>query len=58
MGEAEGLKVSDGNEYTSGVNKSDRNGHLIVLSGMENDEMPDVEASIAATAIAASSYAA
>lgn len=58
LGENEGLKVSDGNEYASGVAKGDRNGHTIVLSGMENDEVPDVEASIAATAIASSSYAA
>jgi hypothetical protein len=58
MGEAEGLKVGDANEYTSGVAKSDRNGHLIVLMGQENDEMADVESSIALTAIASSSYAA
>lgn len=58
LGEGEGLKVADGNEYTSGVVKSDRNGHVIVLTGMENDEVPDVEASVAATLIAQSSYAA
>lgn len=58
LGEAEGLKVGDANEYTSGVAKSDRNGHVIVLMGQENDEIADVEASIAATAIASSSYAA
>jgi len=58
LGEGEGLKVADGNEYTSGVVKSDRNGHVIVLTGMENDEVPDVEASVAATLITQSSYAA
>jgi len=58
LGEGEGLKVADANEYTSGVSKSDRNGHLIVLNGMENDEIADVEASVAATLIAQSSYAA
>ena len=58
LGYGEGLKVADGNEYTSGVNKADRNGHTIVLSGLENDEVPDVDATLAATLIAQSSYAA
>lgn len=58
LGEGEGLKVADGNEYTSGVAKSDRNGHVIVLVGQENDEVPDVDATVAATLIAQSSYAA
>lgn len=43
LGLNEGLQVADGNEYTSGVLKSDRNGHVIVLNGMENDEVPDVD---------------
>ena len=29
LGYEEGMKVSDGNEYSSGVEKSDRNGNLI-----------------------------
>jgi hypothetical protein len=58
LGYEEGLKVADANEYTSGVAKSDRNGHLISMSGQENNEVRDVEASIAATLIAQSSYAA
>jgi hypothetical protein len=58
LGFEEGMKVSDGNEYTSGVAKADRNGHLISLVCQENEELPDVEASIAATLITQSSYAA
>ena len=58
LGESEGLKMGDGNESGSGVTKGDRNGHSLVFVGMENEEIPDVEASIAATAIASSSYAA
>lgn len=58
LGENEGLKVADANEYTSGVAKSDRNGHVIVLTGQENDEVPDVDSTVAATIIAQSSYAA
>ena len=57
LGYNEGLKVGDGNEYGSGTAKSDRNGHTIVLTGMENDEVPDVESSVASTLIASSSYA-
>lgn len=58
LGEGEGLKVGDGNEYTSGVSKADRNGHVITLTGMENNEVPDVDATVAATLITQSSYAA
>lgn len=58
LGFEEGMKVSDGNEYTSGVAKADRNGHLISLVCQENEELPDVDATIAATLIAQSSYAA
>lgn len=57
LGENEGLKVGDGNESGSGTAKSDRNGHTIVLTGQENDEVPDVDAATAATLIASSSYA-
>ena len=42
LGFGEGLQIADANEYTSGVLKSDRRGHVIVLNGMENDEVPDV----------------
>lgn len=58
LGYEEGLKVADANEYTSGVAKSDRNGHLIVLNGQENNEVRDVDATVAGTLIAQSSYAA
>lgn len=57
LGFNEGMKVGDGNEYGSGVAKSDRNGHQIVLSSLENDEVPDVDSTLASTLIAQSSYA-
>jgi hypothetical protein len=44
LGLEEGLQVNDGGDYTSGVAKSDRNGHTIVLAGLENNEVPDVSA--------------
>lgn len=46
LGVEEGLQVADANEYTSGVIKSDRQGHVIVLNGMENNEVPDVDDAI------------
>ena len=58
LGFEEGLKVADSNEYGSGVTKSDRNGHNITLVGQENEEVPDVDATVAATLITQSSYAA
>lgn len=52
LGLGEGLQVADANEYTSGVLKSDRRGHVIVMRGMENDEVPDVDPSLYATLLA------
>jgi len=49
LGFGEGLQVNDGSEYTSGVLKSDRLGHSITLAGLENDEVPDVDATVYAT---------
>jgi hypothetical protein len=49
LGLDEGLQINDGSEYTSGVIKSDRNGHSIVLACLENNEVPDVAAGIVAT---------
>ena len=49
LGVEEGLQVADANEYTSGVLKSDRQGHVIVLNGMENNEVPDVDDAIITT---------
>jgi hypothetical protein len=49
LGLGEGLQVADANEYTSGVLKSDRRGHVIVLNGMENDEVPDVASGVYTT---------
>jgi hypothetical protein len=46
LGFGEGLQIADANEYTSGVLKSDRRGHVVVLNGMENDEVPDVASSV------------
>jgi hypothetical protein len=49
LGFGEGLQIADANEYTSGVLKGDRKGHVLVLNGMENDEVPDVDPGIYAT---------
>lgn len=49
LGFGEGLQVNDGSEYTSGVLKSDRLGHSITMAGLENDEVPDVDATVYAT---------
>ena len=46
LGFGEGLQIADANEYTSGVLKSDRRGHVVVLNGMENDEVPDVDSAV------------
>lgn len=46
LGFGEGLQIADANEYTSGVLKGDRKGHVLVLNGMENDEVPDVDPAI------------
>ena len=52
LGFGEGLQVADANEYTSGVLKGDRKGHVIVLNGMENDEVPDVDPGVYASLLA------
>ena len=49
LGFGEGLQIADANEYTSGVLKGDRRGHTLVLNGMENEEVPDVDPAIYAT---------
>ncbi len=46
LGLDEGLQVNDASEYSSGVLKSDRMGHVIVLAGLENNEVPDVDPTI------------
>lgn len=51
LGFGEGLQIADANEYTSGVLKSDRRGHVVVLNGMENDEVPDVAPGVYAALI-------
>lgn len=57
LGLEEGLQVGDANEYTSGVVKSDRNGHTIVLTGLENNEVPNVLQSVYDTLVAQGSPA-
>jgi hypothetical protein len=57
LGLDEGVQVNDGGEYTSGTVKSDRNGHTIVLFGMENNEVPDVDSTVYATLLAQQSPA-
>lgn len=57
LGLEEGLQVADANEYTSGVLKSDRQGHVIVLNGMENNEVPDVTDAIITTLLSQQSPA-
>lgn len=57
LGFNEGLQVADANEYTSGVVKSDRQGHVIVLNGLENDEVPDVADAVITTLLAQQSPA-
>ena len=57
LGLEEGLQVNDAAEYTSGVVKSDRNGHTIVLVGMENNEVPNVLLSVYNTLVAQGSPA-
>ena len=49
LGFGEGLQVADANEYTSGVTKGDRKGHVIVLNGMENEPVPDVTPAVFAS---------
>ena len=49
LGFGEGLQIADANEYTSGVVKGDRKGHVLVLNGMENDEVPAVAPGVYAT---------
>jgi hypothetical protein len=46
LGFGEGLQIADANEYTSGVLKGDRKGHVLVLNGMENEEVPDVDPNV------------
>ena len=57
LGLDEGVQVNDGGEYTSGTVKSDRNGHTIVLFGMENNEVPDVDGAVYSTLLAQQSPA-
>ena len=46
LGFGEGLQIAEASAYGSGVLKSDRLGHDIIMGGLENDPVPDVLASV------------
>ncbi|CAB4162469.1 hypothetical protein UFOVP775_43 [uncultured Caudovirales phage] len=43
LGFGEGLQIAEASAYGSGVLKSDRLGHDIIMGGLENDPVPDVD---------------
>ena len=51
LGFGEGLQIAEASAYGSGVLKSDRLGHDIVMGGLENDPVPDVDPNIYTTLI-------
>ena len=46
LGFGEGLQIAEASAYGSGVLKSDRLGHDIIMGGLENDPVPDVLSSV------------
>jgi hypothetical protein len=46
LGFGEGLQIAEASAYGSGVLKSDRLGHDIIMGGLENDPVPDVDPAI------------
>jgi hypothetical protein len=52
LGFGEGLQIAEASAYGSGVLKSDRLGHDIILAGLENDPVPDVDPAVYASLIA------
>jgi hypothetical protein len=46
LGFGEGLQIAEASAYGSGVLKSDRLGHDIIMGGLENDPVPDVLGSV------------
>lgn len=51
LGLGEGLQIAEASAYGSGVLKSDRLGHDIVMGGLENDPVPDVAPNVYTTLI-------
>ena len=49
LGFGEGLQIAEASAYGSGVLKSDRLGDDIIMGGLENDPVTDVDAAIYAT---------
>ena len=49
LGFGEGLQIAEASAYGSGVLKSDRLGHDIIMGGLENDAVPDVDAAVYAS---------
>jgi len=52
LGFGEGLQIAEASAYGSGILKGDRLGHDIILSGMENDCVPDVDPGVYASLLA------
>ena len=52
LGFGEGLQIAEASAYGSGVLKSDRLGHDIILGGLENDPVPDVDPAVYASLLA------
>lgn len=46
LGFGEGLQIAEASAYGSGVLKSDRLGHDIIMGGLENDPVPDVDSAV------------
>jgi len=49
LGFGEGLQIAEASAYGSGVLKSDRLGHDIIMGGLENDAVPDVDPAVYAS---------
>ena len=49
LGFGEGLQIAEASAYGSGVLKSDRLGHDIIMGGLENDAVPDVDSAVYAS---------
>jgi hypothetical protein len=52
LGFGEGLQIAEASAYGSGVLKSDRLGHDIIMGGLENDPVPDVDPAVYASLLA------
>ena len=52
LGFGEGLQIAEASAYGSGVLKSDRLGHDIILGGLENDPVPDVAPAVYSSLLA------